>query len=534
MNEEKTSASLQIVFRVQAVPSNAHPGAYLYRDKWDDWGKYCTQFYLTFVDENGTHHDIGNVKIGQIGLKPGSAKEASAQSGVRRPAILDEFNQLDDTFFSLGQEDDYYANLSALGDDVRQAILRSLRDVAFNPGIWERTKNEYVSSESLMRFVSTSTVEGQYRRMASGGARLTPYLFTYVPPKRMGDGEPPFRLKFNIVPESLPPTNVHTLIGRNGVGKTRLLDLMAKSLVAPDAQARQSGHFIWAEETTQPSFSNLVTVAFSAFDDVEILPEGKAKDCCVNYSHIGLHRSSENTKIGTRPKSPKGLAREFVASLSECQIGPRRRRWMQAISILQGDPVFHFADIGELILLDLASEDERSKVEKIFLRLSSGHKIVLLTITRIVEVVEEKTLVLLDEPEAHLHPPLLAAFVRALSQLLVDRNGVAIIATHSPVVLQEIPRSCAWILSRSLNEAKAERPSIETFGENVGILTREVFQLELSQSGFQKILNNAVESHHTYEAAVEEFGGQLGAEARAVMRALFIEKIPGGDSNTHV
>jgi predicted ATP-dependent endonuclease of OLD family len=51
---------------------------------------------------------------------------------------------------------------------------------------------------------------------------------------------------------------------------------------------------------------------------------------------------------------------------------------------------------------------------------------VLLTITRLVETVEERTLVLLDEPEAHLHPPLLSAFVRSLSDLLINRNGVAI------------------------------------------------------------------------------------------------------------
>ena len=32
--------------------------------------------------------------------------------------------------------------------------------------------------------------------------------------------------------------------------------------------------------------------------------------------------------------------------------------------------------------------------------MSSGHKIVLLTITKLVETVDEKTLVLMDEPEA--------------------------------------------------------------------------------------------------------------------------------------
>ena len=47
-----------------------------------------------------------------------------------------------------------------------------------------------------------------------------------------------------------------------------------------------------------------------------------------------------------------------------------------------------------------------------------------LTVARLVELVEEKTLVLLDEPEEHLHPPLVSALIRALSNLLIYRNGV--------------------------------------------------------------------------------------------------------------
>ncbi|MGW0886092.1 hypothetical protein [Streptomyces sp. NPDC002671] len=84
---------------------------------------------------------------------------------------------------------------------------------------------------------------------------------------------------------------------------------------------------------------------------------------------------------------------------------------------------------------------------------------------------------LLDEPEAHLHPPLLASCIRALSDLLTDRNGVALIGTHSPVVLQEVPRSCVWKVSR-IDRRASERLAIETYGENVGILTREAFNLE--------------------------------------------------------
>jgi hypothetical protein len=138
----------------------------------------------------------------------------------------------------------------------------------------------------------------------------------------------------------------------------------------------------------------------------------------------------------------------------------------------------------------------------------------------LVEAVEERTLVLLDEPEAHLHPPLLSAFVRALSDLLINRNGVAIIATHSPVVLQEVPRNCAWKVRRTGQKVEAERPEIETFGENVGVLTREVFGLEVSHSGFHKMLRDAVAEGATYDDILARFGRELGGEAKAILRAL--------------
>ena len=143
--------------------------------------------------------------------------------------------------------------------------------------------------------------------------------------------------------------------------------------------------------------------------------------------------------------------------------------------MLEADPIFKDVEIAELADGEMEKEELQTYARKLFERLSSGHKIVVLTITRLVETVEEKTLVLMDKPEAHLHPPLLSAFVRALSDLLLNRNGVAIIATHSPVVLQEVPRSCAWKIWRSGSKVDVERPEIETFGENIEILTREVF-----------------------------------------------------------
>ncbi|MBW8020219.1 hypothetical protein E0H95_03185, partial [Pseudomonas syringae pv. tomato] len=137
-----------------------------------------------------------------------------------------------------------------------------------------------------------------------------------------------------------------------------------------------------------------------------------------------------------------------------------------------------------------------------------------------VEAVEEKTLVLMDEPESHLHPPLLSAFTRAISDLLQDRNGVAIIATHSPVVVQEAPGSCVWKLTRLRAEGRADRPERETFGENAGVLTREIFGLEVNKSGYHEVLQEAVNRGGTFESILADYQEQLGFEAQAILRKM--------------
>ena len=177
-----------------------------------------------------------------------------------------------------------------------------------------------------------------------------------------------------------------------------------------------------------------------------------------------------------------------------------------------------------LELLQYDADSVPEPAEKRIKKMSSGHAIAILTVTQLVAKVEEKTLVLIDEPESHLHPPLLSAFIRTLSQLLYKQNGVAIIATHSPVVLQEIPKSCVWKLYRERISSDAFRPEIETFGENVGTLTRDVFRLEVEKSGFHTLIRDAVASGGTYEEIVSRFRGSLGFEARATFRSMTINR----------
>lgn len=515
MSKTKSPFVFHILPPKGIIPSSEKNCAFLEQDNWDDWGKYSTQFFLTIVDDEGQYHQIGVLKIGQIGLKAGT----SVLPGQRKPDIPKSFERVGKDFFSLGQEAEYYENLNKLSDPLRKLILASLRDVAFDKKIWNETKKEVVTGESLLRQVSAETVEGQYRRMALGGARLTPYKFKWQKPIGSGAGSP-FEMEFRVNHESIPPTNVHVLIGRNGVGKTQLLIEVVNSLIKPNDASNVPLH--GKLKVDKGSFANLVIVSFSAFDCFKFPYKAPIKIGELNYSYIGFRQNFE--RDSSLKIESKDLASEFVESLAVCCIGARRQRWVNALQILETDPMFQAASLSSLIELDLNIEENKVKVTEVFKNLSSGHKAILLAITRLIETVVEKTLVLMDEPEAHLHPPLLSAFIRALSDLLVDRNGVAIIATHSPVVLQEVPASCVWMLSRYSDQVKAERPSIETFGENLGVLTREVFQLELTQAGYLSFLRKAVDEYPSYETALLFFEGELGSEAKAVLRALFNEK----------
>lgn len=492
------------------LPAAANSKAFLIRDNWDDWFEFETLFSLVVFDAAGKQHDIGGVKIGQIGMR----------KDQRRPELQGKFDHLEEPFFSLGQDDSYYEGLNTLGEEMRDHILASLNDVAADLALFDRVLEERVTATSLLRSVTPTTVRGQFHRLARGGARLSRYVFSYTAPKRVGTGQPPLTLSFEVKPASDPPTNIHVLIGRNGVGKTYLLNHMTRALVDDPTSSKQVGSFSSEEAPDNAGlFANLVSVSFSAFDDFEPLPEQTDRNATTRYSYVGLKRSSNIGKDKDTPKSPEMLASEFVKSVRTCLKGARGPRWRAALEVLETDPIFKEAGITDLVD-DSTEENFKKRASSLFRRLSSGHKIVLLIITRLVETVEERTLVLVDEPEAHLHPPLLSAFVRTLSDLLIDRNGVAIIATHSPVVLQEVPKNCAWKLRRTGLEVSVARPEIETFGENVGVLTREAFGLEVTHSGFHRVLQKAVEGNASFEAVLHRFSDELGAEARAIVRAL--------------
>jgi len=501
-------------------PGSVKSQLFLLQDNWNDYN-FFTVHSIYYVDNKHQRHDFGRVRIGYFG----QVEEE------RLPKAGDKFdNGLPNNFFSLGRAD-YYESLNKLTNKIRDEILSSLHDIARFPQTYHRAINEKVTRISLMRGITETEVTGQLRRMANGGRKLLSYDFEFESPVLRGINSK-YKLSFKVKPESTPPTNIHVLIGRNASGKTSLFNSMVSSLIRNSGDNTEIGNFISDQIfLNKQIFPNLILVSYSAFDEAGLQKNDASQSSPITYTYIGLKKYIDPKSFTVGLKSFTELKEEFIESLLVCKDDLKADKWKSAMEILESDP--NFKEEGFIALFDIEERDEFiQRADDRFSKLSSGHKIILLTITRLVATLEEKSLVLIDEPETHLHPPLLSSFTRVISSLLIDRNGVAIIATHSPVILQEVPRACVWKLRRNGAEAIAERLEIESFGENVGVLTQEVFGLEVTDSGFHKILKELVRTTASYEMAIELLNNQIGLEAKAILRSLFYHKANPNENNT--
>ncbi|MEW1639274.1 AAA family ATPase [Streptomyces sp. NPDC093801] len=475
-------------------------GAFLIQDIWDDFG-FRTNFFLEVRQDDGRLFHVGPVRIAHVDMELDETFSITADRMART------FTALPDGFFSLAHEADYYEALYMLPEGTAVMILKSLQDVAYTYGreVPDSLFIEAAFNRSLMRGTTTA----EYMRMARtarGGARSLPFRWTYTPfPQGL---LPPHRFDFRAEPGSLPPTNMHALIGRNGVGKSHLLHSIAEDATAGMLHV-QSG----TEDEEQVGLNGCVVVSFSPFDKrYQSGPEP-----VLDLVYIGLRHDREN-----RLKLDEELLAEFVDSFRRVRVGARGLRWQKAINTLNYT-ASGFLDGHQDVLTECIREESpqilRDQLRQVFVNLSSGHRVVLLTLTRLVEVVTERTLVLVDEPETHLHPPLLAALMRSISDLLTHQNGMAILATHSPVVLQEVPSTCVWKMQRNGDTVTAHRPTLETYGENVGELTHEAFGLEATSAGYYATIARLVDEGLPYQEIIGRFSG-MGAEARSLLRAL--------------
>lgn len=474
----------------------------LIHDNWDDWFTYETTYNIYFISNNESKN-LGTIKIGGFNL-----------SG-RTPELPNSFESLPDEFFSLGLDDYYYEKIKNFGNEKRIEILTSLNDISYNLKLYDKVKNLDVTKKSLMRGVSEFSILNQFNRIAHGKARLTKYRFEYIYPEKNGEN---VRIDFSVDPYSKPPTNIHVIVGRNNVGKTYLIKNIIKSIYNPnnnDFGTLYSGEtdndLLFANViigNSRQVFANVICLSFSPFDDYEDLREAFLEKIDIPFSFVGLNNNNGDMIY-------KKLITDFSDSIKNCRnIKTKQELLRNALDILETDPTFEKEQLIKTIF------DTNCNIEDIYASLSSGHKMVMLSIVSLVDKLTEKSFVILDEPENHLHPPLLSAFIQTLSYLLKERNGVVLLSTHSPVVIQEVPRKCVWKITRNNSLVSLSRLPIETYGANIGALTSEVFGLEIRNAGFHRTLISEIKSGLTMNEILSMYNYEMGEEALALLNTL--------------
>ena len=118
-------------------------------------------------------------------------------------------------------------------------------------------------------------------------------------------------------------------------------------------------------------------------------------------------------------------------------------------------------------------------------KLSSGQATILLYLTKLVFCVNQGSLVIFDEPETFMHPPMIKSFIRAVSEIVNKVGAFCLVATHSPVVIQEIPHCNVYKLNSNHNISSI---IYKTYGQNLDTLYKNIYGVELQNTGYNSLL----------------------------------------------
>lgn len=111
--------------------------------------------------------------------------------------------------------------------------------------------------------------------------------------------------------------------------------------------------------------------------------------------------------------------------------------------------------------------------------LSSGELSMFFRFFKLISAIGDNSIVLLDEPETHLHPRWIQKYLNMIKSIFGKYDSHFIIATHSPLIAADVPNE-SIIGLRKNEEGKVEQFSVneQTLGTSPQEILREVFKLD--------------------------------------------------------
>jgi hypothetical protein len=163
--------------------------------------------------------------------------------------------------------------------------------------------------------------------------------------------------------------------------------------------------------------------------------------------------------------------------------------------------------------------------------LSAGQRLVAAIFCNIIGFIEERSILLIDEPETNLHPGLLSSVIAAIEDVLHEFDSYAIVATHSPILLQQVPSKYVRVFTRANDIPGVLNLSVESFGEDLGELSRLALGLADPERDFTDVLARLHEKLGSAKEVEQLFDMPLGIPARAFLYGLDDENAPDADQD---
>jgi len=118
--------------------------------------------------------------------------------------------------------------------------------------------------------------------------------------------------------------------------------------------------------------------------------------------------------------------------------------------------------------------------------MSSGEQAMFDRCFSLLMLIKNNSLVLIDEPETHLHPNWIKQYVLMLSKLFSRFHAHIIIATHSPLIAADVPNECIVGLVKSKETGLIQQYHInkETLGGSPASILNNVFNLDTQMISF--------------------------------------------------
>lgn len=157
--------------------------------------------------------------------------------------------------------------------------------------------------------------------------------------------------------------------------------------------------------------------------------------------------------------------------------------------------------------------------------LSSGENAMFRSCLHLVSFIKAGSLIILDEPETHLHPNWITLFIRFLYHVLSATKSIAIIATHSAYVVRELPTHCNHIF-RLVGDRKIEISHVyeRTLGASVSAISEYVFGDSLVDAYHDEITKKLARSGQTFDEIVEEYGELLNIDLLSSIRRKMVRR----------